>query len=94
MNRPEDFVALSSMTGGITSDSVTRYVCSVAKELEQRFDKCPHCGTKLKPWDPAVFENGVEVGRQKTDHMWCTNCLCVTYNYLLGILGIPKNFWA
>ena len=73
---------------------VSRYLCSIAKTIEERSTYCHHCGTKLKPWDPAIYENGKEVGRQQTDHKWCSGCLNVVYNRLLGEMNVSQEYWA
>jgi hypothetical protein len=99
MSSPQDFVGMMRVVGWASNDShneetVCRYLCTLAKAIEERSNVCPHDGTRLKPWEPMVFEDGMEVGRETTGHKWCTGCCNVLYNRLLAYMNVPDRFRA
>jgi hypothetical protein len=53
-------------------------------------NNCFHCGTKLVPYAPAMFKDGIEVGREKTDNKWCSNCRWVVARVLQTLLGVES----
>lgn len=60
----------------------------VAHSIEQHMNNCFHCGTELKRWEPAIFENNKEVGREQTNHKWCTSCCHVICKVLSVYSGV------
>jgi len=95
-NSPIDFVSLVRVVGvsNFTEATVARYLCSQAKAIEERTNFCPHCATRVKPWEPAIFEDGKETGRQKTEHKWCPGCHNVVFNMLIAYMNVPDTFRA
>ncbi len=95
-NSPGDFASLIHVVGtsNLSEDTVARYLCSQAKAIEERTFFCPHCATRLKWWEPAVFEDGKEVGRQQTEHKWCPGCSNVVFNMLIAYMNVPDRFRA
>ena len=96
MSSPENFVAMMRVVGmdAFNEDSVARYLCSQAKAIEARTNFCPSCATRLKPWEPMIFKDGMEVGRQWTEHRWCPGCHNVVFNMLIAYMNVPDRFRA
>jgi hypothetical protein len=93
---PEDFVGLLNVAceGKPTADIMSRYLCTIAAAIEERTNFCSYCGTRVRLWEPAVYDNGKEVGRQQTGHRWCPGCHNVVYNMVLAYMNVPQEYWA
>lgn len=94
MNSPYDVAGLMRVTHTQpTEDFFEKLYCNIAESLEKMFTSCPHCGTKLKPWEPEAVIDGKKT-REKTTHKWCPGCHNVLYNRLLAYMDVPEKFRA
>jgi hypothetical protein len=55
---------------------------------EKHMTNCFHCGTVLKPWQPACGTEGISV---QTDFKWCPSCCCTVFSQLAALIGISQE---